>query len=53
LEDKLDKVAICHQYYLTYTASTLPRKLLMGLKLQNMRTSNSYCEICTWSFAIA
>jgi hypothetical protein len=30
LKEELDKVAVCHGFYSTYTVSTLPWKLLMG-----------------------
>ena len=32
LEEELDKDAVCHQFCLTCTANTLPRKLWMGLE---------------------
>ena len=32
LEEVLDKGALCHQFYLTHTASTLRRMLLKGLE---------------------
>ena len=30
MEQELDKDAVCHRSYSTYTANTLPRKLLKG-----------------------
>jgi hypothetical protein len=44
--EELDKVAVCPRFCSTYTAITLPRKLLKGLETSNRRTSNSRCEIC-------
>jgi len=32
LDEELDKNAVCHQFYLTCTANTLPRKPLKGLE---------------------
>jgi hypothetical protein len=29
-EEGLDRYAVCHQFYSTYTANTLPTKLLKG-----------------------
>jgi hypothetical protein len=34
MEEKLDKDAICHLFYLTYTASTLPRNFLKIFKTE-------------------
>jgi hypothetical protein len=32
LEEELDKDALCHPFYSTYTARTLPRMFLKGLE---------------------
>jgi transcriptional regulator of met regulon len=32
LEEGLDKVLICHRFYQTYTANTIPTKLLKSLE---------------------
>ena len=32
LEEELDMDAVCYRFYSTYTASTLPRKILKGLQ---------------------
>jgi len=50
-EEELDRDVVCHQFYLTCTAYTIPRKFLKGLETQNRRTSNSHCEICRWPCA--
>jgi hypothetical protein len=34
LKKELDKGAVCHQFYSTYTASALPTKLLEGLEFK-------------------
>jgi hypothetical protein len=38
LEDELERDAVCHQFYVAYTVSTLPRNLLNGSGLQNRGT---------------
>jgi hypothetical protein len=45
LEEELDKVAICRRFCSTYTASTLPRKLLKGLETSKQQV------ICTVKYA--
>jgi hypothetical protein len=48
LEEKLDEDAVCHQFYLTYTANTLPRKLWEGFG--DFRIGGQV--ICTVKYAV-
>ena len=44
-EEDLDKNAVCHRFYSTCTARTLPRKLLKVSEGSNVRKCTSHSEM--------
>jgi hypothetical protein len=44
-EEEEDKNSVCYRFYSTFTARTLPRKLLNGSETSNVRKCTSHCEM--------